>query len=272
MNKETGGGILALLFSVIAVLATIYAIPDEHDTVRTVLLIVFSILVGASLLNLLRPIVNWSSAWSILRTCRRLGIRRIHIGLSTKDTVTQLADASKVRILCVSAAALISKRKNEIVNALRKQHAHIRILLAQPDSEFVRDIEESESEQHRSGDITREIGVVVDHLHRYVDDAISDRRIGEIGTVEIGFYSTHMRSDLILCDETWGWLTIILPPLRAQDFPCVSLELVGVRDDRSHTETDALPGLLGQCIVHFDRCWEIVEQRGDVRQITPTVH
>jgi len=77
--------------------------------------------------------------------------------------------------------------------------------------------------------------------------------------VEIGYYTTQLRSSLILCDDDWGWLTLNLPPKRAVQ--SASLEL-----------SQANNGLLRDCIDHFERCWEIVEQCGQSFQVLPKKH
>jgi hypothetical protein len=81
---------------------------------------------------------------------------------------------------------------------------------------------------------------------------------GAISTssVDIGYFSTHLRSTMILCDEDWGWLTITLPPARAPETPSFELGTKG-----RHT-------LLEACRRHFNRTWEIVAARQKIKHIS----
>lgn len=245
--------LISFLLGVLGTLVTIFEIPS--GPLRISSLILFLLLTCGGLLSLLFQEVDLLSALLNLKQLKRLGIHRIYTPSGGNIGTQQMANARNVRIMAVSANALIKNRKSEIVNALRKQRALIRVLLAEPDSQFVSDVEETES-PYRVGQISAEIRNVERLLSEYVEEAASGRRVEEIGKVEIGYYTTHLRSSLILCDESWGWLTLNLPPKRAVQ--SVSLEL-----------SQANRGLLKDCIRHFDRCWEIAEQHGRVLKIVP---
>ena len=245
--------LISFLLGILGTLITIFEIPS--GPLRILSLTLFLLLTCGGLLCLLFQEVDLLSALSNLKQLKRLGIHRIYTTGGGNIGIQQMASARSIRIMAVSANALIKNRKNEIVNALRGQRALIRVLLAEPGSQFVSDVEETES-PYRVGQIGPEIRNVERLLSEYVEEAASGRRIEEVGKVEIGYYTTHLRSPLILCDESWGWLTLNLPPKRAVQ--SVSLEL-----------SQANHGLLEDCIRHFDRCWEIAEQRGRVLKIIP---
>lgn len=244
---------ISLAFGILATFATIFIM--SAGVVRTACLIIFSLLTFGSFLGLLSQNVDWLSAWSNLSQLKCLGIRWVYSTGEGKSPATPMANAKNIRIMAVSANALIRLRKKDIINALREQRAFIRILLAQPNLQFVSDVEETES-PHRLGKISDEIYGVEGLLSEYVEEAMSGRSTEEVGKVKIGYYTTHLRSSLILCDDSWGWLTLNLPPKRAVQSP--SLEL-------SHVDK----GLLEDCIKHFDRCWKIVEERGQSLQVLP---
>ena len=60
---------------------------------------------------------------------------------------------------------------------------------------------------------------------------------------------------MILCDDTWGWLTLTLPPARAPETPSFELGKGGQRT------------IIAACLKHFNRTWDIVQKRGATRRI-----
>jgi hypothetical protein len=218
------------------------------------LLIVIS-LVG--LLGILSVSIDLRGAWSLLRSCKDSGIRRIHCsGRGTSELSEHVASAREIRIMAVSGQALIKLHKPEkIVSALSK-NATLQVLLASPHSEFLRDVEDSEGPS-RSGQISPEIDQVWRLLAEYLTEATSKAGLGrQVGEVHIGYHSTLLRSSLILCDRDWGWLTLNLPPIRAVQ--STSFELI------------EKPGsLLANCQKHFDRSYEIAKSRNSVRSVAP---
>ena len=245
---------VTIAIGVLGTIATVYTMPDGFAHNAFVMALSMLALIG--LFSLLSQEVDLLSAWSVLRQSKRLGIRRINDTGHGNSNCSQMANAKNIRIMAVSGNAVIKSRKSEIISALRNQKAFIRILLAQPNSQFVSDVESAES-LHRMGQISPEISGVEKLLHEYVAEAASGKGAEEIGKVKIGHYSTQLRTSLILCDESWGWLTLNLAPKRAMQ--CVSLELSRVDN-----------GLMVDCINHFDKCWEIVEQRNQAFQILLT--
>lgn len=236
---------------ILGTLVSIIALPE--GTARRAVLFIFSILATAGLLAWLAQEIDLLSAWSILRQSKRLGIRRIHQTGLSDNFRARVAEARKIRIMAVSGSALVKAAKSEIAAALKDQRALIRVLVAEPNSQFVSDVESAES-PHRAGQISREIETVKRLLYEFVAEASSGTTTGEIGRVEFGYFTTQLRSSLILCDDNWGWLTLNLPPKRAVQ--TVSFELYRVDN-----------GLILDCIHHFDKSWELAEQRGECAEI-----
>ena len=70
--------------------------------------------------------------------------------------------------------------------------------------------------------------------------------------IQVGHFTTQLRCTMVLCDDTWGWLTLTLPPMRSVE--AASFELV--------------PGsLLTACITHFSAIWDTVKERHRVRRV-----
>jgi Domain of unknown function (DUF4062) len=174
----------------------------------------------------------------------------------------RIASAKAIAIMSTSAARLIEIQKPYLVEALTKG-CQIRVLVPEIGGRFVRDVEESERRTEEHDSISDEIRIVRRRLFETVMEAAESSTIlsgrSLLGKVQIGHFSTHLRSTMVLCDDTWGWLTITLPPARAPETPSFELNNTG----RSP--------LLRTCVRHFNRTWQIVEGRGNAELIEPEV-
>jgi hypothetical protein len=196
----------------------------------------------------------------LLKPCARLGIKQVSVdGVAGPDMRENLARARTTRIMSTSAVRLLEIYRQSFIEALRNG-GRIKVLIPDPQGNFLTDVEESESAHGPRGvKISDEITVVRNRLLDIYSEAATssaNQPPGSLGTVEIGYFTTHLRSTLVLCDDHWGWLTLTLPPTRAPE--TASLVLNG--GDRS---------LLGVCIRHFERTWEIVTGRGSTELIGP---
>ncbi|MDC0771757.1 DUF4062 domain-containing protein [Streptomyces sp. HD] len=195
----------------------------------------------------------------LLHPCDRLGIRRVSIdGVAGPDMRENLARALTTRIMSTSAVRLLEIYRQSFIEALT-DGGHIKVLLPDPQGNFLTDVEESESAHGPRGvKISDEVALVRNRLLDILREAAAPRRSrpGSRGTVEIGYFTTHLRSTLVLCDDHWGWLTMTLPPARAPE--TASLMLSG--GDRS---------LLNVCIRHFERTWDVVASRHATELLGP---
>jgi hypothetical protein len=179
----------------------------------------------------------------------KLGIKKIYGNGIAPNMSRKIASSKEIRIMAVSANVLITNMKNEIIEALHEQRALIRVLLAEPHSEFVLDIEEVESET-RSGHISPEIERVKSLLQEYA------KEVGKYsGNIQLAYYSTQLRFSIILCDNNWGWVTLNIPPKRAVQ--SISFEIYAKE-----------AGLFSDFAKHFDKVWHIMEERNQVVNIT----
>ncbi|MCC9710333.1 DUF4062 domain-containing protein [Streptomyces sp. MNU76] len=196
----------------------------------------------------------------LLDPCTRLGIGQVSIdGVAGSEMRENLARARTTRIMSTSAVRLLEIYKQSFIDSVR-DGGRIQILLPDPEGTFLADVEESESAHGPRGvKISEEVAVVRQRLLeivREVPNSGSGRPLSSFGTVEIGYFTTHLRSTLVLCDDHWGWLTLTLPPARAPE--TASLALNG--GDRS---------LLNVCVRHFERTWEVVTSRGSTELLGP---
>ncbi|MFG2936584.1 DUF4062 domain-containing protein [Streptomyces sp. NPDC048282] len=194
----------------------------------------------------------------MLDPCSQLGIRQVSIdGVAGPEMRENLARAHTTRIMSTSAVRLLEIYKQPFINAVRAG-GRIKVLVPEPGSIFLADVEESESNHGPRGmTISEEVSMVRQRLLDIVREVHllgATHAPAPIGTVEIGYFTTHLRSTLVLCDYHWGWLTLTLPPARAPE--TASLALNG--GDLS---------LLNVCIRHFERTWEIVTRRGNREQL-----
>ena len=72
--------------------------------------------------------------------------------------------------------------------------------------------------------------------------------------IYIGHFNTDLRSSILICDNTFGWLTLNLPPARA--IQTLSFELIEGKDSLLTTANE-----------HFDRIWDICTLRGTVTEL-----
>lgn len=184
----------------------------------------------------------------IVAPAKALGISRISAdGAAGRAMDVALAGAQQIRIMSTSAVRLLEIQLPNLVRAVIAG-ADLRVLVPMADDTFVDDVKEMEGSRGDHNQISAEIQQVVARL-RQVLQLARERGSERIGTVRAGYYTTHLRSTLVLCDDSWGWLTITLPPARTTQ--TASFELAG------GTSTT----LLADCVRHFDRVWEVVESR-----------
>lgn len=178
-----------------------------------------------------------------------IGITRISVGgIGGSVLVEKVRTSQVIRIIATSAVQFIESNASSLVEALANG-CDLRILLPEPDGIFVKEVELLEGlERERPTRIADEIRSVVVALSGALQDAaefaMRERSASRLGTVNIGYFSTQLRMTMILCDESWGWVTMTLPPSRSAD--CPSLELCG----------KGTRPLLSLCLAHFDHLWE----------------
>jgi len=198
-------------------------------------------------------------AANLVSPCRELGIHRVsasgEAGIAMHHNIEKSRSLS---VIATSGLRVVEVQHKSMAKAVTSG-CRIRWLVPERDSPFVADVEESE--RRPQGDsISVEIDSVQARLQEVVDRAALRAAAsgGPLGTVQIGFFPTHLRSTIIICDDSWAWLTVTLPPIRATQ--TASFELV---------PTGQSP-LIQDCLEHFNRTWDIVTKRGRVIDILPS--
>lgn len=243
--------ITSCLITILATYATLVAVPETY-AYRTHLLVLFPLLlVGYVIVTLvwIGERINFIPAWRTLVSCRRKGIVRVYEDgeLGTVLGKSHVASSRTIRIMQTSGIGLTRNLKTEIIAALEHPNTRLHILIARSDGDFIREVKLMEG-QSRVGNIVPEIRSVEGVLKECVDEAKTKYSGRDIGKIYLGHYNTHFRSSLLICDNQWCWMTLILPPKRAP--LSVSLEL-----RRSSSP------LIDDCIKHFDNVWELVSKQ-----------
>jgi hypothetical protein len=197
---------------------------------------------------------------AIYEPSKYLGIRSIHRhGSNNNEKIgQQLASSRLIKGMFTSGLQLVRAFDYQLIKAL-SAGAEIKLLLGLPGSRFVEVVGELEG-----GAVNPQ---VVDHDIRSVEQWLrgllakteispshefgaSSRR----GTIALGYHNGQFRSNLLMCDDRWGWMTLSLPPTRAQHSPSFELEWAG---DEC---------LLATCIKHFETVFSKSE---DSHYLTP---
>jgi Domain of unknown function (DUF4062) len=205
---------------------------------------------------------NLSIAWdNFVAPSESLGIKRISMtGQAPGDLISaKLRASGMIRILATSGARLLENYRMELIAAATRG-ASVRVLVPLPGSQFTKDVDDAESAYVDRG--TKIDQEVRDTESRLVDivAAASEDSTGSGGTprsidAQIAYFTTHLRSTYTICDDTWAWMTITLPPERAVQSPSLELLKSGERP------------LIDLCIRNFDRAWQAAVIRGDVKHI-----
>ncbi|WP_406115779.1 DUF4062 domain-containing protein [Kitasatospora purpeofusca] len=202
---------------------------------------------------------TFSSEWQhLVAPGTQIGVARISVDGQAGNALSEnLGKAASIGIMSTSGKRLIEIQTPYLTKALAAG-ARLRVLVPVSDGQFLADVDESESLWDERSPIAAEVREVEARLRAIAREARarSTAAGSTAGSAEIGFFTTHLRSTMILCDRTWGWITLTLPPARAPETP--SLELRGTQEF----------GLIDACWKHFERTWAIVEERGEVKTIT----
>lgn len=247
--------IWTLFLNFVAIIIASIALPEGKT--KSITLVVFSLLfVILGFYTISRSVeLRGLLAWVQLR--KKLGISSIYRrgDERNKELSDRISSSHNLKIMALSAESLFRHFRDAIITALVERNCNVQVLIAQEESNFVKEVEKLEG-SNRKGEISTEIVHTKSRLKEIVKLAKeqSQRKSQPIGRIWVGTYNSAFRGSLIICDNSWGWYTPNLPPKRA--FESVSLEIV-----------QAPNGLLNDCISHFDAIWKMYG--GQIREITP---
>jgi hypothetical protein len=163
---------------------------------------------------------------------------------------TKIEKAVSIKIIQTTGKNLLENFMLQFREAIIKG-AVIQILIAQKDSSFLTDVADIEIKAgQRSTNINKELEYIHNNIMPEIN-SVNDK----IGRIEMRFYRTEFRTGMILTrdglDETWGWITMALPPIKSKE--TTSFEITENRDAKKE-ET-----MYYQCEKHFDELWKASE-------------
>lgn len=203
------------------------------------------------------PVLDTDLDARLIRPSKVVGISRISPdGIAGEIMSESIAGGKDIAVISTSGARVFEIQKSYFIEAVAAG-ARLRVLVPELSGPFIDDVDEAENRNAEIDSINREIEVVRSRVGDIADEARTRSQfpLDEQGRVSIGFFSTHLRSTIVLCDDTWGWLTITLPPAYAAETP--SLELI---DQGSRS-------LIHASRRHFERIWTLAEERGSVEDL-----
>jgi hypothetical protein len=247
-------GLIAIPIGLVCGIAGLLSM--QPSIIRTVSLVAVSSILIVGFVSLVMAKLGLRHAYSILSNSKKLGISNIFIhGDNSRRISRYINSAIRIRILAVSAQSAIKLLRDDLIAALGKHSARVQVLLADGDSQLIKDVENIESPA-RVGAISNEIQNTLGLLQESINEAKKSYPTSTIGKIEVGYYRTHIRNSIIICNDDIGWLTLSLPPRRAIASP--ALEIIKVES-----------GLLSICSVHFDEIWRIMSIEERITEIRP---
>ncbi len=239
----------ATLIGIVGAIASILSVPDP--LIRYILCGFFVLLTLVGVYSFADSKLNFKNAISVLQTSKKLGVANLHAkGNSGSKMSAILREGRIIRIFAMTGIVFIRTFRDELIEALAKNNASILCMLSDSPSQYIHETEIIESD-YRVGQIKDEMKQVVNLLKEYIEDAKKKSHGQTTCKVSIAYFNTQLRLPMILCDQSYGWVTLTLPPKRSSQ--SVSLELLPAKD-----------GLLEDCLNHFNRIWNLLEKAGKV--------
>jgi hypothetical protein len=162
------------------------------------------------------------------------------------EFVHRLRSASQVDMIATTGLRFLQIHKQALIEVLRN-NGHIRVLVAKPRSQFLRDVRDMESSpSRRRADLGSEVEMAYQTLQEMREETPR-------GQILMGRYGTHMRSSIILIDRRVAWINLVLPPKRAVETPGLY-----VQDDQDGRKYTAL------AVEHLARIWDVLPESDKV--------
>jgi hypothetical protein len=245
-----------LLINLAALVLTILAFPKS--TVKTSAIVFLSVVfLALGIYTLIHNIqLRGLLAWIQIR--RHIGIHGVYRRGDQRNgkLINRISSSHHLHIMALSGVFLIPHFKDAITTALVEKNCCLKVLIAQRESDFVKEVETLEG-LNRTGQISTDITHTKARLKEIISEAHQKNHLKSqsIGRIWLGTYNTMLRSSLIICDNSWAWYTPNLPPKRAME--SVSMEI-----------SQAPNGLLRDCIGHFAAVWNWCKDNSRIEEIT----
>ena len=154
-----------------------------------------------------------------------LGITRVYT-TATEDNnyfIENVSKARKIRILAINIEMLLRNMSLPFKTAL-KNRTEIEVLVANPESELVQEMEKMELTDGRpSGrsiqQCIREVEPQLINILRESFNELPSQDHARIGKIMIGYFNTQYRESIIICNDDWVWWTPHFNPARGNQRP-----------------------------------------------------
>lgn len=251
-NKIIAGSIMSVL-GILGVFATLMSMPENLNSLKLIFVIVGIALIITAAIFFTSYYIDFSNAISILKSAKKLGIRRIkENGLGEDELKNRLKKAKNIKMITTSGLIFFRTSEEEIISAL-VNNARISLILSRYNSEFITETEEIENRS--KGEIKDELRQMSAIISRFSNEANKRTNNKTTGIINVKYFNTHLRLPFILIDDEYLWLTLTLPPQRSTQSH--SLEIIKKESS-----------LLQNCNKHFDELWASLPSDREISKIT----
>ena len=156
------------------------------------------------------------------------------------EFIKEIDTAVRVDIMFTTGQRFLQTHKRSLVSMVAN-NGHLRVLVARPRSQFLKDVQEMESSPARTrADLSPEVRGALQTLQEI-------RETTQSGLIEFGTFTTHLRTSLVIINQRRAWLGITLPPFRTTETPGILATKDGRPDD-----------LVGMAVQHVERAWSVI--------------
>ena len=241
------------LFAVLSGSASIISMPENLFFLKTLFIILGIVLICLAIIVFLSYYFDFFTAFSILKSIKRLGITRIsEKGIGSDELKYRLSHAKNIKIITTTGSIFFRTCEEELISALIN-NARISIINSSMNSVFNKEAEDSQGRMR--GEINDELNHVTAHLNRIKQEAFNKSNGNTTGIINIKQFSTQYRFPIIIIDDEFVWLILSLPPNRSMH--CPSIEVI--KKDSS---------LLLICNKHFDDLWASLPSDKEINKMT----
>lgn len=224
---------LSSILALIAILSFI-ALHPKSNNIYVFYVGVF--LIGSILILLFFHIVFPNLSWfvrniSVVENCRKLNIQNVTLNGSIESAFLKerIDEAKSIKIMFVSGSTFLHIFNNNLRNLLIRG-GRIKLLLANPDSDFVKEIEAIEK-RSVVGSLSSEINGSIKRFNILIDQA-KNRASDDVAksmVAEYAFYNTHLRTSLVIIDDIYCYAIFNTPPKTTQE--SVGLYFINILND-----------------------------------------
>lgn len=172
---------------------------------------------------------------------RNFGIKRIYSqGQNIKSMQSAIDDASEIKVIAFTAINFLTVNRKRLTKFIVRQ-GNLQLLLAKSDSDLIKEALLMEGRE-KSG--SNELNVSLDIVNAILCDAKVAAHGSPIGSIEVRYYSTEIRNQMISCidkkeNKAQSWLSVLIPPDSAMDSLMIEF------DDSE------------KCLRYFNTIWEL---------------